>query len=169
MISRVFMLLCFLSILLQLARQTSKGYANAWYGPALRAEVVAITHDDSVDIRHTFASADTPPDTIPAVFCLGFFCRARRPAPFSRRPALLKKPKWRPALLTKKKSFFFFFYKKYQSHMAFSSVLPFLLPTHSVDCAVHLLLNHSRALLVSSALFHPFTALIMPFLFSSPR
>ena len=37
--------------------------------------------------------------------------------------------------------------------MAFSSVLPFLLPTHSVDCAVHLLLSHSRALLVSSALF----------------
>ena len=53
--------------------------------------------------------------------------------------------------------------------MAFSSVLPFLLPTHSVDCAVHLLLSHSRALLVSSALFHPFIALIMPFFFSSPR
>ena len=50
-----------------------------------------------------------------------------------------------------------------------SSVLPFLLPTHSVDCAVHLLLSHSRALLVSSALFHPFTTLIMPFFFSSPR
>ena len=50
--------------------------------------------------------------------------------------------------------------KKYQSHMAFSSVLPFLLPTHSVDCAVHLLLSHSRALFVSSALFHPVTALI---------
>ena len=32
--------------------------------------------------------------------------------------------------------------------MAFSFVLPFLLPTHSVDCAVHLLLSHSRALLV---------------------
>ena len=47
--------------------------------------------------------------------------------------------------------------------MAFNSVLPLLLPTHSVDCAVHLLLSHSRALLVSSALFHPFTALIMPF------
>ena len=73
-------------------------------------------------------------------FCLGFFCRARRPAPFSWRPALLKKPKWRP-----------------------NFCLPFLLPTHSVDCAVHLLLSHSRALLVSSALFHPFTALIMPF------
>ena len=68
----------------------------------------------------------------------------------------------------KKKKIRFFFYK-YQSHMAFSSVLPFLLPTHSVDCAVHLLLSHSRALLVSSALFHPFTALIMPFFFSSPR
>ena len=53
--------------------------------------------------------------------------------------------------------------KKYQSHMAFSCVLPFLLPTHSVDCAGHLLLSHSRALLVSSAHFHPFTALIMPF------
>ena len=49
--------------------------------------------------------------------------------------------------------------------MAFSSVLPFLLPTHSADCAVHLLLSHSRALLVSSALFHPFTALILPFFF----
>ena len=47
--------------------------------------------------------------------------------------------------------------------MAFSSVFPFLLPTHSVDCAVHLLLSHSRALLVSSALFHPFTALKCPF------
>ena len=47
--------------------------------------------------------------------------------------------------------------------MAFSSVLPFLLPTHSVDCAVHLLLSHSRALLVSSALFHPFAALIDDF------
>ena len=42
--------------------------------------------------------------------------------------------------------------KKYRSHMAFSSVLPFLLPTHSVECAVHLLLCHSRALLVNSAL-----------------
>ena len=59
--------------------------------------------------------------------------------------------------------FFFLFFFKYQSHMAFSSVLPFLLPTHSVDCAVHLLLSHSRVLLVSSPLFHPFTALIMPF------
>ena len=59
--------------------------------------------------------------------------------------------------------------KKKKSHMAFSSVLPFLLPTHSVDCAVHLLLCHSRALLVNSALFLPFTALIMPFIFSSPR
>ena len=51
------------------------------------------------------------------------------------------------------------FLKKYQSHMAFSSVLPFLLPTHSVDCDVHHLLSHSRALLVSSALFHPFRPL----------
>ena len=89
-----------------------------------------------------------------SVFCLGFFCRARRPAPFSWRPALLKKPKWRPALLTKKVT---------QSHMAFSSLLPFLLHTHRVDCGVHLLLSHSRALLVSSALFHPFTALKCPF------
>ena len=46
--------------------------------------------------------------------------------------------------------------------MAFSSVLPFLLLTHSVDCAVHLLLCHSRALLVNSPFFLPFTALIMP-------
>ena len=72
------------------------------------------------------------------------------------------------AILKKKKTFFFFFFLK--SHMAFSSVLPcLLLPTHSVDCAVHLLLCHSRALLVNSALFLPFTALIMPFIFSSPR
>ena len=28
---------------------------------------VAIPPDDSVDIRHTFASADTPPDTIPVL------------------------------------------------------------------------------------------------------
>ena len=63
--------------------------------------------------------------------------------------------------------YFFFFFLK--SHMAFSSVLPFLLPTHSVDCAVHLLLCRSGALLVNSALFLPFTALIMPFIFSSPR
>ena len=66
----------------------------------------------------------------------------------------------------KKKNFFFF---KYQSHIAFSSVLPFLLLTHSVDCAVHLLLCHSRGLLVNSALFLPFTALIMPFFLSSPH
>ena len=63
--------------------------------------------------------------------------------------------------------FFLVFFLKYQSHMAFSSLLPFLLPTHSVDCAVHLLLSHSRALLVSSALFNPFTALIMPFFFTA--
>ena len=69
------------------------------------------------------------------------------------------------AILKKKKKNFFLL----KSHMAFSSVLPFLLPTHSVDCAVHLLLCHSRALLVNSALFLPFTALIMPFIFSSPR
>ena len=68
------------------------------------------------------------------------------------------------AILKKKKK-----KKKLKSHMAFSSVLPFLLPTHSVDCAVHLLLCHSRALLVNSAPFLPFTALIMPFIFSSPR
>ena len=107
----------------------------------------------------SFSSVECAIFCAPIVQCSasrGFFCRARRPAPFSWRPALLKKPKWRPALLTKKKFFFFFFFFKYLSHMAFSSVLPFLLPTHSVDCAVHLLLSHSRALLVSSALFHPF-------------
>ena len=70
-----------------------------------------------------------------------------------------------PSIAILKKKVFFFL----KSHMAFSSVLPFLLPTHSVDCAVHLLLCHSRALLVNSALFLPFTALIMPFIFSSPR
>ena len=31
----------------------------------------------------------------------GFFCRVRRPAPFSWCPALLKKTKWRPALFFK--------------------------------------------------------------------
>ena len=71
------------------------------------------------------------------------------------------------AILNKKTIFFLCVCVK--SHMAFSSVLPFLLPTHSVDCAVHLLLCHSKALLVNSALFLPFTALIMPFIFSSPR
>ena len=69
--------------------------------------------------------------------------------------------------ILKQKQFFFFF--KYQSHMAFSSVLPFLLLTHSVDCAVHLLLCHSKAFLVNSALFLPFTPLIMPFFLSSPH
>ena len=59
----------------------------------------------------------------------------------------------------KKKLFIFIFL----SHMAFSSVLPFLLLTHSVDCAVHLLLCHSRALLVNSVLFLKFTALKFPF------
>ena len=34
---------------------------------------------------------------------------------------------------------------KYQSRMDFRSVLPFLLPTHSVDCAVHILLSHSQS------------------------
>ena len=43
--------------------------------------------------------------------------------------------------------------------MPFSSVLPFVLPTHSVDCAVLLLLCHSRARLVNRALFLQFTAL----------
>ena len=47
--------------------------------------------------------------------------------------------------------------------MAFSSVLPFLLLNNSVDCAVHLLLCHSRALLVNSPFFLPFTALKCPF------
>ena len=86
------------------------------------------------------------------------------PCPFSWCPALLKKPKWCPALLTN----FFFVCVFNISHMALALFCPFFLPTHSVDCAVHLLLSHLRALLVSSALFHPFTALIMPFFFSSP-
>ena len=47
--------------------------------------------------------------------------------------------------------------------MAFSSVLPFLLPTHSVACAVHLLLSHSRALVVNSA-----QCLIQDQIFTSP-
>ena len=71
--------------------------------------------------------------------------------------------------ILKKRFIFIFYFFKYQSHMAFSSVLQFLLPTHSVDCAVHILLCHSRTLLVNSALFLPFTALIMPFFFSSTR
>ena len=41
-----------------------------------------------------------------SVFCLGRFCRAWRPAPFWWRPALFKKLKWRPALLT-----IFFYYR----------------------------------------------------------
>ena len=57
-----------------------------------------------------------------------------------------------------------FFYprlkKKCQSHMAFSSVLSFLLSTHSVDCAVPLVLSINR---INSALFLPFTVLIVPF------
>ena len=65
---------------------------------------------------------------------------------------IVSRPKYRD---TKKK-------KKNQSYMAFTSVLPFLLLTHSVDCAVHLLLCHSRALLVNSALFLKFTALKFP-------
>ena len=96
------------------------------------------------------------------MFCLGFFCRAQRPAPFSWRPALLKKPKWRPALLTKKKKKNNFCFN-YQSHMAYSSVLPFLLPTHIVDCAVHLLLSHSSVYRANYALFLQFTALKCPF------
>ena len=57
--------------------------------------------------------------------------------------------------------FFFFFFNI--SHTWLLAVLPFLLPTHSVDCAVHLLLSHWRVLLVSSAIFHPFTALFLQF------
>ena len=63
--------------------------------------------------------------------------------------------------------------------MAFGSVLPFLLSTHSVDCAVPLLLCHSKALLVNIALFSvhranyapflQFTALIVPFRRSAHR
>ena len=41
-----------------------------------------------------------------SVFCLGRFCRARRPAPFWWRPALFKKLNRRPALLT-----IFFYYR----------------------------------------------------------
>ena len=48
------------------------------------------------------------------------------------------------------------------SHMAFSSVLSFLLSTHSVDCAVPVLLSIHR---VNSALFLPFTVLIVPLFF----
>ena len=54
--------------------------------------------------------------------------------------------------------------------MAFSSVLSFLLSTHSIDCAVPLLLSihvlivpFSTVHRVNSALFLPFTALIVPF------
>ena len=41
----------------------------------------------------------------------------------------------------KKKNFFFFFFFKCQSYMAFSSVLSFLLSTHSFRCTVPLLLS----------------------------
>ena len=115
----------------------------------------------AIQVQHVIIDFISLVNVIP-VFCLGFFCRARRPAPFSWRPALLKKPKWRPALLTKK--------KKKNLNISHTWLLALLCPfccPHSVDCAVHLLLSHSRALLVSSALFHPFTALIMPY--SSPR
>ena len=78
------------------------------------------------------------------------------PCPFFVTPCPFEKAEMTPCPFEYKTIFFF----KYQ---AFTSVLPFLLPTHSVDCAVHLLLSHSRALLVSSALFHQFTTLIMPF------
>ena len=44
--------------------------------------------------------------------------------------------------------------------MAFCSVLSFLLSTHSVDCAVLLLLSVRR---VNSSLFLSFTALIVSF------
>ena len=50
--------------------------------------------------------------------------------------------------------------------MAFSSVLSLLLSTHSVDCAGPLLLSIHR---VNSALFLPFTMLIVPFFVRSPR
>ena len=50
--------------------------------------------------------------------------------------------------------------------MAFSSVLSFLLSTHSIDCAVPLSLYVHR---VNSALFLPSTALIVLVFFSPPR
>ena len=51
------------------------------------------------------------------VFCLGVFCRARRPVPFWWRRAFFKKLKWRPAFLPKKIkinfiSFLFFWWKR---------------------------------------------------------
>ena len=49
-------------------------------------------------------TVSTPVCQSHSVFCLGRFCRARRPVPFWWRPALFKKLKWRPALLTKKKT-----------------------------------------------------------------
>ena len=105
-------------------------------------------------------------DRLTSVFCLGRFCRARHPAPFWWRPALFKNVKWHPALLTKKNTTnYYYYFFKCQSHMAFSSVLSFLLSAHSIDCAVSLLLSVYR---VNSALFLPFTALIAPFFFSSP-
>ena len=85
------------------------------------------------------------------MFCLGHFCRARRPVPFWWRLALFKKLKWR--------CLFYQFKKKCQSHMAFSSVLSFLLSTQYC-CAVPLLLSVHR---INGALFLPFTALIVAF------
>ena len=100
------------------------------------------------------------------VFCLGFFCRARRPAPFSWRPALLKKPKWRPALLTK--IVFFFFFLNISHTWLLALFCPFCCPHTAwiVLCIFYWAIQGH--FLVSSALFHPFTALIMPFFFSSP-
>ena len=70
----------------------------------------------NVDLRYYVISRQIVIQIL-AVFCLvGHFCRALRPAPFWGRPALFKKPK-----LTKK------------IHTWLLAVLPFLLPTHSVD------------------------------------
>ena len=96
-----------------------------------------------------------------SVFCLGFFCRARRPAPFSWRPALLKKPKWRPALLTKKKKKLFFL--NISSTWLLALFVPFCCPHTAwiVLCIFYWAIQGH--FLVSSALFHPFTALKCPF------
>ena len=56
------------------------------------------------------------------------------------------------------------------THVCLLAVLSFLLSTHSVDCAVPLLLSfQSVNTELCNALFLPFTTLIVPFFFSSPR
>ena len=88
------------------------------------------------------------------------FLQGAAPCPFLVTPCPLNKAEMMPLC------FFYQFFFKCQLHMLLALFCPFLLSTHSVDCAVPLLLSVHR---INSALFPPFTALIVPFFFSSPR